>query len=210
MQIDPKDHSSAELYRLMISTVVPRPIAWVSTHSEAGVVNVAPFSYFQAIGSRPPLLMLSIGQRRYQGQRIDKDTLRNIRSQGEFVVNIVTEAHLDAVNHSAIDCPPEHSEVEELGLATAPSEVISVPRIASCPVHYECVTHQILQLGDHGRMSVVIGEVVRFHVDPDLWDAESGTVDVRKLRPLARLGGKLYAGLGEIFERDRPSWPTDE
>lgn len=207
MIIDPNDTSGRDLYRLMISTVLPRPIAWISTRSADGQVNVAPFSYFQIVGSRPPMVSVCIGVRKWQGEVVKKDTLRNIEDTGELVINIATEDTLEQLNQTSAEYPPDISEAAEVGLTTIPSDLVAPPRIAESPVHLECKRERVLMLGDEPRIGMVIAEVVRFHVADALWDAEAGAIDPRKLRPLARLGGTSYARLGEIVERPRPELP---
>lgn len=205
MIIDPSQSSSHDVYALLISTVVPRPIAWVSTLSSSGVVNLAPFSFFQAIGSRPPMVSIAFSPRPHSRELGDKDTLRNIKESGEFVVNIATTDKVDDVNQSSASYPPERSEVAELGLAILPSDLVKPPRLADSPVHFECRLERVIPMGHEPPVHLVIGEIVRFHVADKVWDPETRTVIPEKLKPLARLGGSLYASLGEIMSRPRPA-----
>lgn len=207
MIIDPSNTPTAEVYQLLLSTVLPRPIAWVTTLSPAGVVNAAPFSFFQIVGSRPPMVSICIGARR-RGDRVeDKDTLRNIEATGELVVNIVSEDRLALVNATSADYPPDISEVGEHALTPLPSDLVAPPRLAESPVHFECKRERVIRLGREPQTSMVIAEVVRFHIADELWDAEARAVDPRKLRPLARLGGIKFATLGDIRALPRPTWP---
>jgi flavin reductase (DIM6/NTAB) family NADH-FMN oxidoreductase RutF/uncharacterized damage-inducible protein DinB len=189
MRIDPAGMAARDLYRLMITLVVPRPIAWVSTLSASGKLNAAPFSYFQAVSSRPPVVLISCGRRR-DGRR--KDTWENIEATGEFVVNVVSEA--SAARMVATSAETDESEFEAFGLAPLPSERVRPPRIAECLASMECRLERVVEIGPNG---VLFGEVVLFHVDDGVLDAER-TADPARLKPLGRLGGSLYAPLREI------------
>lgn len=191
--VDPAGLDPVQLYRLMISVVVPRPIAWVSTVSEDGVRNAAPFSYFQALSSRPPMVMIAVGKRR--GGAF-KDTRANIEATGEFVVNIVSEPSGAAMVKTSVGYEPDEDEFERVGLEAAPSERVAPPRIAASAVSLECKLDRVLEVGTSG---VCIGEVLLFHVRDDVL-SEDGTVDPVRLRPLGRLGGSNYAPLREVTE----------
>jgi len=197
MLIDPAGMAGPDLYRLMISAIVPRPIAWTSTLSPEGVPNAAPFSYFQALSSRPPTVMISVGRRR---DGTPKDTRRNIEATGEFVVNIVSEASAGRMVMTSVDFPPETSEFEEVGLSPAPSTKVRPPRIAESAVALECRLDRVIDVGPSG---ICLGEVVAFHVRDDVLAADGKTVDPWKLKPLGRLGGSLYAPLREVWSIDR-------
>ncbi|MHC4550066.1 MAG: DinB family protein [Planctomycetota bacterium] len=192
MLIDPGDLDARQLYRLMTSVVVPRPIAWTSTVSADGVLNAAPFSYFQALSSRPPMVMLAIGRRR----GVPKDTRANIEATREFVINIVSEELGPRMVMTSIEHPPEISEFEEVGLTPMPSERVAPPRIAESAVSLECRLDRLLEVGTSG---ICIGEVVLFHLRDDVL-GEDRTADPLKLRPLGRLGGTAYAPLREVVE----------
>jgi len=204
MKILPSDLDASALYYLMVSAVVPRPIAFVSTQSAAGATNLAPFSYYNAVSSQPPMVQLCIGQRRWEGELVDKDTLRNIRETEEFVVNVATEALAERLNQASGSYAPGVSEIEECGLTAIPSSVVAPPRIAESPVQLECKLERILGLGQAPQTHMVIGEVVCVHVEDRLWDADAHSVNWEQLRPLARLGGTLYSTLGRVFSLDRP------
>jgi len=193
MLLEPEGLDAMALYRLMISIVVPRPIAWTSTISADGVLNAAPFSYFQALSSKPPVVMISVGQRK--GGRA-KDTRTNIEATREFVVNLVSETSGVRMVRTSVDYPPEVSEFAEAGLTPVPSSRVKAPRIGESAVSLECKLNRVLDVGKSG---VCIGEVVAIHVRDDVLAAD-GTVDPWKLRPLARLGGASYAPLREVVE----------
>jgi flavin reductase (DIM6/NTAB) family NADH-FMN oxidoreductase RutF len=194
MILDPQTLSSGAVYRFLIGVVVPRPIAFVSTIGSHGA-NVAPFSYFMPIGSRPPLLAVSIGLR--DGEI--KDTLANIRETGDFVINVVTEALAERMVRASGDWPRDVDEFEVAGLARLPSDRVRSPRVAESPVNLECRLFREVALGD---AALVVGELVCAHIDDAL--LVDGRVDVEKLRPLGRLGGDGYAPLREILHLPRP------
>jgi flavin reductase (DIM6/NTAB) family NADH-FMN oxidoreductase RutF len=207
MEIDVEQMNGQERYRLLVASIIPRPIAFVSTIDSAGATNLAPFSYFNVVTSRPALISISIGQRVWQGRRTKKDTLQNIEQTGEFVVNLAVESMLEAVNDSSADYAPGVSELEELGLTAVPSLKVKPPRIKESPVHLECKLSQVLMLGEHPQVGLVIGQVVQYHAEAGVLEAASQLPDPERLRPLARLGGSGYAGLGELFSRARPADP---
>jgi flavin reductase (DIM6/NTAB) family NADH-FMN oxidoreductase RutF/uncharacterized damage-inducible protein DinB len=193
MLVDPSSLDAKALYRLMISIVVPRPIAWTSTISPDGVLNAAPFSYFQALSSKPPMVMISVGRRRGGDA---KDTRSNIEATREFVVNLVSEGSGVRMVRTSVDYPPEVSEFAEAGLTPVRSEKVRPPRIAESAVSLECRLDRVLEVGTSG---ICIGEVVAIHMRDDVLAAD-GTVDPWKLRPLARLGGASYSPLREVVE----------
>jgi flavin reductase (DIM6/NTAB) family NADH-FMN oxidoreductase RutF len=182
--IDPAEIGNRERYQLMTSLIVPRPIGWISTRSRAGVPNLAPFSYFNAVSATPMLLGVSIGHRR----TLPKDTLINIRQTGSFCVNVVTEHQLEQMNLSSGEHPPEIDEFEVAGLQMAESSVVDAPYVADCPAVFECTLSQEVELKG-GNASLVIGEVVRLRLDPGL-EMEDGSLRVlpASLRPVGRLG----------------------
>lgn len=198
MIIDPAALQPHHRYRLLTSTVTPRPIAWVSTRAADGSLNLAPFSFFQALCGTPPLIMLSIGRRK--GNL--KDTLRNIQGTGEFVVNLVTETLAEKMNLSSGEYGPEVDEFALTGLTPAPSEAVAAPRVAESPVNLECQLAQIMPI-DGSEYSIVVGQVLRWHVADGLL-APDGLVDTARLRPLGRLGRDEYVKFGEVFEIPRP------
>jgi len=195
MILDPQSVPTPDLYRFLISAVVPRPIAFVSTMSADGHTNLAPFSYFNAVSSRPPLVSISINDRADD----PKDTLRNIRETREFVVNVVTESILDAMVRTAGEWPQEVSEFGPSGLTPVPSERVRPPYVAESPLQLECVLHREIALGNS---FLVVGEVVLARVRDEM--LTDGRVDPAKLAPVGRLGGELYAPLGPVLKRARP------
>ena len=195
MIIDPQELGEREMYRWMISVIVPRPIAFVSTAAPHGARNLAPFSYFIALSSQPPLVGISINSRK----GVAKDTLRNIEDSGDFVINIVDESLLDQAVQSSGDWPADVDEFALTGLTAVPSEKVKAPRLAESPVNLECRLHQVIDLGG---THFVIGEIVRAIVsDAVLTD---GRVDPLKLRAVGRLGGDGYALMREVVHRARP------
>ncbi len=189
MRIAAKDLEGEASYRLMTGIVVPRPIAWVTTLSTAGGVNLAPFSMFTVVSSKPPLLAFSVGH----NHGVYKDTARNILALEEYVIHIADFAHLDALHQSSADYPPDVSEVETLGLATVASEEIKVPRLRDAPVAMECRLRNCIEFGQT-RNRLIVGEVIVFHFRDGL--VGDGKVVTADLDPIARLGGPTYARLG--------------
>jgi flavin reductase (DIM6/NTAB) family NADH-FMN oxidoreductase RutF len=176
-------------YRLLVGCVVPRPIAWISTLSEHGQANLAPFSCFTFVSSRPPMVAASIGPR----EGALKDTPRNIMRDKEFVVNIADMPLIEPLHLSSFEYPADVSEIEKLGLATAPSVDVRPPRLVDAPINLECRLHKIVEFGDL-HTQLVVGEVVRFHIRDAL--CKDGKIDSFALNPVARLGGPHYAALG--------------
>ena len=195
MLLDPATVSATELYRFLTCAVVPRPIAWVSTRAADGTPNLAPFSYFTLLSSTPPLLGFAVRDR--EGD--PKDTVRNIRETGDFVVNMVSEPLLQAMVVCSGDWPRATSEFGPAGLTPAPAERVGAPRVLESPLQLECRLHRELPLGD---CVFVIGEIVAARADDALLTA--GRVDPMKLRTVGRLGGELYAPLREVLEVPRP------
>ncbi len=191
MVIDPDTLDPQACYKLLIGSVVPRPIAWTSTVSKQGVHNLAPFSFFTVASRQPPMLCISIGPR--PDGDLDKDTLSNVEETGEFVVNIVSLSLSNTMYESSKNHPPEADEFEKAGLTPAPCEVVKAPRVEEAGVSMECVLDRILPLGtDH----LVLGRMVRFHVRDELY--ENGRIDVASLDPLGRLAGD-YTKVETIF-----------
>ena len=200
MQFDFAEIAAKERYKLMVSTIVPRPIAWVVTQSAAGVVNAAPYAFFNGVGGDPPLISVSIEGR---GAGVRKDTAVNIRESGQFVVNLVDYAAAQEMVVTAIDFPPAVSEVTEAGLSVAPSVKVAPPRIVQSPVAFECEVYQIVEL-PHDR-DLVIGRIVFMHIaDEAVLDAERHYVDTPKLDLVGRMhGGGWYTRTNERFEIGR-------
>ncbi len=195
MDLDPRLVPGPDLYRFLISAVIPRPIAFVSTRATDGHTNLAPFSFFNAISSVPPLLSIAINER--SGD--PKDTLRNIQQTREFVVNIVSEPLLDAMVQTAGEWPRGTSEFGPSGLTEAPAERVKAPRVAESPLHLECVLHREIPLGNS---VLIVGEVVWAHVDDSM--LSDGRIDALKLAAVGRLGGEWYSLLRDVEKRPRP------
>ncbi|MES2399507.1 MAG: flavin reductase family protein [Pseudomonadota bacterium] len=192
--LDARELDTAEAYRMVIGCVVPRPIAWVTTIDGKGCVNAAPFSSYNYVATTPPMLAINIASR----EGTEKDTARNIRETGEFVVNVATEANMELMHACGENYAPGVSEADALGIELLPSRLVKPPRIALSPVQMECRLDQIVVLGK-GINTLFIGEIIAFHLSPEIFDGKR--VDSAKMRPVARLGGPFYAGLGEIFHR---------
>jgi flavin reductase (DIM6/NTAB) family NADH-FMN oxidoreductase RutF len=198
MIIDPNKQSFSENYKLMIGSIVPRPIALVSTVSSNGLKNLAPFSYFNGVCSYPPTIMFAPGRRGYDG--LTKDTLNNIRETEDFTVSIVSEKIGKQMVACATDYPPDVDEFEISGLTPLPSEKVKAPRVAESKVSFECKLNQIVEIGDDspGAGFLVIGTIVIFHIDDDVY--RNGKIDIKTLKPLGRLAGNSYTRISEIFD----------
>ena len=183
MHIDPTTTTAIDNYKLLTNLVVPRPIAWVTSQSSEGIVNLAPFSFFNAVGSNPLYLLISVGLND-DGSR--KDTANNISASGEFVVNMVTEEVLAAMNISAADFPADESELMAAGLHMAASERIKVPRVAESQASMECKLHSEQVLGTY---TIFVGEVVMFHVADHLLGER---MHINGFAPIGRLGSPSY------------------
>jgi flavin reductase (DIM6/NTAB) family NADH-FMN oxidoreductase RutF len=199
--LDPTGIAANDIYKLMIGMIVPRPIAFVSTVDVAGVRNLAPFSYFTACGSNPPVVCFSTSVR--SGPRPYKDTLKNVEATGEFVVNIVSEEFAAQMNMSSAEVAPEVGEFEISGLTSIASDLIKPPRVAESKVQMECRLHQIVPVSDRpGGGILVLGEVLRFHVLESLLDGYK--IDPDKLNAIGRMGGPTYVRTHDRFEMQRP------
>jgi flavin reductase (DIM6/NTAB) family NADH-FMN oxidoreductase RutF len=181
----------------MIGIIVPRPIAWISTVSREGVLNIAPFSFFTGITSDPPTVCFAPARK--AGSR-KKDTLDNVEATGEFVVNVVTEELAEKMNDTATDYPPDIDEFERAGLTARASDVVAPPCIAESPVHMECRLQRTVPVGNAGA-TLVIGEVVAFHVDERV--ISNGIVDPGLLKAIGRMGGATYTRTGDRFDLER-------
>jgi len=198
--IDPTSISERENYKFLIGSIIPRPIAFVTTLSEEGVLNGAPFSYFNIVSSNPPMISLSI--QRTEGRQ--KDTARNIASLKEFVVHIVDEQNVEKINKTAASLPPNQSEIELAGLTSIESVKVSVPGVKEAKVRLECLLEQSLELGgvNSPGCDFIIGRVVQYHIEDDIY--AKGRIDPRGLAAVSRLAGANYAKIGDLFEIERP------
>jgi flavin reductase (DIM6/NTAB) family NADH-FMN oxidoreductase RutF len=202
LAIDPAQESQSDIYKLMIGSIVPRPIALVSSVDAHGVRNLAPFSYFTACSSNPPVVVFCPILRPMPPRA--KDTLRNILETREFVVNIVSEEFADRMNATSATVPPEVDEFALSGLTPIASDLIKPARVAESHVHMECRLFQVVQVSDQpGGGSLVLGEVVRFHVREDLM--EDFRIDPDKLRAIGRMAGSTYVRTTDRFDLTRPA-----
>jgi flavin reductase (DIM6/NTAB) family NADH-FMN oxidoreductase RutF len=200
-QYDPADYPSAEIYKLMIGAIVPRPIAFVSSMDAAGIGNLAPFSYFTACSSNPPVICFCTVVR--TGPLPLKDTLRNIRDTGEFVVNIVSEEFAPQMNACPAEAPPEIDEFDLSGLTRLPSERVRPPRVAESHVQMECRLRQIVTVSEKpGGGYMVLGDVLLFHIDEAVLDGDK--IDPARLRAIGRMGGPTYVRTADRFDLARP------
>lgn len=198
----PSDLPAAQVYGLVVGSVSPRPIAFVSSISLEGVLNLAPFSFFNGGGSNPPSVVFSPVRRR---DGSEKDTLRNIKATGEYVINVATYTIREAMNQCSSEYPPEVSEFEEAGFTPVPSLQVRPPRVLEAPINMECRLYQVVEHGD-GPLSAnyVIGEVICFHVAEVILG--EGLIHPPKVGFIGRLGGPWYTRTGPetMFEMERP------
>jgi flavin reductase (DIM6/NTAB) family NADH-FMN oxidoreductase RutF len=202
MEIDPVSLPWNSVYKILIGSVLPRPIGWISSVDPAGRANLAPFSFFNVVCANPPHVLFCPMIR--GTDRNPKDTLLNVRATGEFVVNIVTEELAEAMNLTSTELPAEIDEFEISGLTPQPSATVKPPRVAESPVHFECRVATILDFGDQpGSGSVVIGRVIHIHVREDVL-LENDKIDPDKLKPIGRLAGSGYCRVTDSFQMARP------
>jgi flavin reductase (DIM6/NTAB) family NADH-FMN oxidoreductase RutF len=201
MTIDPSVAGYQNVYKLMVGVIVPRPIAFVSTISADGVRNLAPFSFFTAISANPPVICFSPMVRGTGGA--PKDTLQNIRATGEFVVNVVSEDFAQQMNACSGDYPPEVDEFTVSGLTPVPSDLVKPARVMESRVNMECKLVQVVEVSPRPLGgSLVLGEVLRFHVADALFD--DYRIDADILRPIGRMGGPAYTRTTDRFNMERP------
>ena len=201
LSIHPNDLSERENYKFLIGSIVPRPIAFITSVNEDGVVNGAPFSFFNVVSSNPP--MISVSVQRKKGQM--KDTARNITANGEFVVHVVSEEIVHAINQTAANLPPHESEIELANLTLVSSDVVKVRGVKEAKVRFECTLEQKVTLGgdEHGPgCDLLIGRVQKYHIEETLY--EEGRIDLEQLRAMSRLAGNDYATIGNITTIERP------
>ncbi|WHX42643.1 flavin reductase family protein [Mesobacillus sp. AQ2] len=198
MKFNPDDLSTKEMYKLLTGSVVPRPIAWVSTISEDGVHNLAPFSFFTVASRQPPMLCISIGPGVGEREGTEKDTLVNIRSSKEFVINIVSTPLGNEMQKSSENLPEKINEFDEAGLSAIKSDLVKPMRIKESPINIECKLEQIIPLGSD---NLIIGRVVNYHIRDEFY-LGNYKVDLEKLQPLGRLAGN-YSESKEFFTLPR-------
>lgn len=201
LAFDPNEISERQNYKFLIGTVIPRPIAFVTSIGDDGVVNGAPFSYFNIVSSNPP--MISVAVQRKGGQM--KDTARNIIKNKEFVVHIVDQENVEQINETAANLPPTESELTRAGLTTVPSKKVAVPGVKQAKVRYECILEKAVELGDSGDVGVdlLIGKIVHYHIDETIYQDDQ-RIDAEQLAAVSRLAGNSYAKIGDIFDIVRP------
>ena len=200
MKIDLANLDLRDAHDLLVCAVLPRPIALVSTIDEEGVYNLAPFSYFAVLSSKPAVVGIGIARKR-DGRK--KDTQANIEFAKDFVINIVTESMARAMNQASGEYPSQVDEFKEAGLSPAQSDLVRSPRVVESPVNMECKLMQILEFGEPPRISsFIIGEVVRVHIRDEVW--VDGVINAHKLKVIGRLGEDLYCRTRDMFEMKRP------
>jgi flavin reductase (DIM6/NTAB) family NADH-FMN oxidoreductase RutF len=199
IQLNPENLTQKDVHKLLIGSVVPRPIAWVSTISADGVPNLAPFSYFTIASTQPPMLLFC-PQRRVDGSI--KDTQRNVEATGEFVLHIVNQALAEPMNQTSAEYPHGISEFEAAGLRTAPSTIVKPPRVAQSPIAFECRVEHDLHVGGAVGGNVVIGRVLLVHLQDEVY--RDGYVVLSALQPVARLAGNDYTRVTDTFTLQRP------
>ena len=202
MQLDFSAISVREAYRWMIHTILPRPIAWVSTINADGRTNLAPFSFFQGVTANPPTLMfVPVNDR----QGATKHTIQNIEQVPEFVVNLVSFDLGEAMNRTSASLPYGESEFEAFGIPTEPSMQVRPPRVAAAPISFECVLDRIVHIGEGPlAANVVFGRILLAHVRDDVLGGD-GLPDPAKLQLIARMGGDQYAAINTVFSMERPA-----
>ncbi|WP_347552764.1 flavin reductase family protein [Pseudalkalibacillus hwajinpoensis] len=198
LELNPSELNAKDVYMLLTGSVVPRPIAWVSTLSEDGVLNLAPFSFFTVASTKPTILAISIGPGTGERQGTEKETLVNIRSQKEFVINVVSSSLGNEMQKSAENVPSEVDEFEQAGLTPVNSMTVKPKRVKEASIHMECKLHQIIPLGSN---ALVLGEMTHYHINDDTYLGDY-KVDLEKLSPLGRLAGN-YSESKEFFTLPR-------
>ena len=200
MTIDPKDHNHSDIYKLMIGSIVPRPIAFVSTIDKQGRRNLAPFSFFNGVCSNPPIVLFSTVIRK---DGTHKDTLNNVEQTREFVVNIVSEEFAGQMNETSADVAPDVDEFELSGLTPTPSDLVKPPRVKEAKITMECKLVQVIQFGTGpGGGCTVFGEILRFHIADELFDNFRINQDL--LHAIGRMGGPTYTRTQDRFDLARP------
>jgi flavin reductase (DIM6/NTAB) family NADH-FMN oxidoreductase RutF len=200
MQFNPQDLEKTAIYKLLTGIVIPRPIGWISTISEDGINNLAPFSYFNAVGDDPPHVMFST----VHSNNLNKDTLNNVLATKQFVVNMVTEDLTEQMNRTSQPIPANESEFELAGLTPIASSLVLPPRVKECKITMECemVHHYQLENSKTGGATIVIGKIVLFHIDESVL-LDNYKINLETYKPIARLAGSNYSKLGDIFSIKR-------
>ncbi len=204
--VDPKEKSPKEFYKLLIGSILPRPIAWVSTISQSGQTNLAPFSFFTVASARPPILCFSPSFKPDEdGKPAPKDTLVNILQTKDFVVNIVGEDTMDQMNQTSLEYPHGVSEFDKAGLSIQESSLVKSPCVAESLVNYECTLRDILELGSEPMGgSLILGDIVKVHLSDTVF--KDGKIDPEVLKPIGRMGGLWYSTTRDRFQIPRPKF----
>ena len=201
MKINPKTFEGFN--RVLTGVVVPRPIAFVSTISNSGNVNLSPYSFFNAVSYDPPLIIFSSSKFTSDGKL--KDSLSNIEQNGEFVVNIVNENIVEAMNATAAEYPEDVNEFDIANLTQIDSDLVKPPRLSESPVNMECKLERIITLGTEAHpQGLVIGEIIQLHIDDEIISGHR--INHEKLKPVGRLAGNMYTHTYDVFELMRPSY----
>lgn len=198
----PDEMPPRDAHRLMLSSIVPRPIAWVSTLGPDGTPNLAPYSFFNGVSGAPPIVMISITRKSERFGGGIKDTLYNLQATGEFVINLVDESLAEAMNQTAGEWPYTVDESSLANVEVTASMDVKPPRVSKAPIAMEARLQQIVPVSG-SDYTLVLGRIVRYHIRGDLL-REDGLIDATRLQPLARLGGAEYTKLGEVFSLERP------
>lgn len=201
--IDPKSKTERENYKLLTGSIIPRPIAFVTTKGENGVINGAPFSYFNIVTADPPLISLSIQRK---AGNVMKDTARNIVDTHSFVIHVVDETNVEEINRSAATLPSHQSELAQMDVTMVSSTKIDVPAITEAKVRYECLLEKHIPIEmeqDKITADLIIGRIVQYHIADDVY-MENDKINLEKLGAVSRLAGSNYATLGEIVSIERP------
>lgn len=202
MELDPSTLSHQSIYKILTGSILPRPIGWISSIDLDGRPNLAPFSFFNVVCSNPPTLLFCPMIRGVDGS--PKDTLINVRLTGEFVVNIVTEDLLKAMNDTSIEAPSEFNEFEFAGLTLSPSVTVRPPRVLESPIHFECKVNQIVDINNApGGGSIVIGTITHIHAEERVM-LGTDKINLTALQPIGRLMGAAYCRAEQVVELDRP------
>jgi flavin reductase (DIM6/NTAB) family NADH-FMN oxidoreductase RutF len=208
MEINPETLPHQSIYKILTGAVLPRPIGWISTIDISGRPNLAPFSFFNVVCSNPPTVLFCPLIRGIDGNK--KDTLNNVRATKEFVVNIVTEKLLPAMNASSVEAPAGFNEFEFAGLTPASSMTVTPPRVAESPIHFECRVREIIDINDApGGGSIVIGTILHIHVEDNVMIGMD-KINLTALQPLGRLAGGAYNRVTDIIELERPKHKLGE
>ena len=200
MQFDPKETDHSAIYKLLTGAIIPRPIGWISSISEDGINNLAPFSYFNAVGDDPPHVMFSTGI----SNATFKDTLNNVLNTKQFVVNMVTEELTESMNITAQSVLPEIDEFELAGVTPLASVIVKPMRVKESPITFECelVHHYFLEDHKKGGACIIVGRIVMMHFDDNLL-LDNYTINLDIYKPVSRLAGANYAKIGELFSIKR-------